>query len=88
MVPCDSKDIRKEYAVLLNELEQYNPELLDKERVLAITKCDLLDKELLDAMKGEVPRGVCSIFISSATGMGIDRLKDALWEVLNKPEPS
>lgn len=86
MVPCDSKDIRREYAILVNELEQYNPELLHKDRVLAVTKCDLLDQELLQAMQSEVPKGVQAVFISSASGMGIDRLKDALWATLNKPE--
>ncbi|MEE4115186.1 MAG: GTPase ObgE [Marinilabiliaceae bacterium] len=79
MVPADSDDIMKEYAILLNELKQYNPELLDKKRVLAITKSDMLDDELMD----EVREGIDIspyIFISSISGFGINRLKDLLWK--------
>ena len=79
MIPADSDDIRKDYAVLLGELTQYNPELLDKERLLAITKCDMLDEELIEEMKSHLPEGVPSIFISSISGMNIPRLKDMLW---------
>ncbi len=82
MVPADSDDIRKEYAILLNELKQFNPELLDKERLLAITKCDMLDEELIAEMKNELPK-VETIFISSVVGMGITELKDAIWRKLN-----
>jgi len=82
MVPADSTDIRKEYAILLNELQQFNPELLDKERILAITKCDMLDKELIEEMKKELP-DVETLFISSIVGMGITELKDAIWRKLN-----
>ncbi len=82
MVPADSNDIRKEYAILLNELQQFNPELLDKERILAITKCDMLDKELIGEMKKELPN-VETLFISSVAGTGITELKDAIWRKLN-----
>ena len=84
MIPADSDDIRKDYAVLLGELTQYNPELLDKERLLAITKCDMLDEELIEEMKSHLPEGVPSVFISSISGMNIPRLKDMLWEALQK----
>ena len=63
MIPADSDDIRKDYAVLLGELTQYNPELLDKERLLAITKCDMLEEELIEEMKSHLPEGVPSVFI-------------------------
>ncbi|MDP4207348.1 MAG: GTPase ObgE [Bacteroidota bacterium] len=82
MISVDSNDIREEYHILLNELEQYNPELLDKKRVLAITKCDMLDAELLEEMKSEVP-DVPHVFISSVSGLGLDKLKDLLWKELN-----
>ncbi|MFM8431805.1 MAG: GTPase ObgE, partial [Bacteroidota bacterium] len=68
MIPCDSKDIKKEYAILLNELELYNPELLDKPRILAITKCDMLDDDLINEMKPAVPSELPVVFISSASG--------------------
>jgi GTP-binding protein len=84
MIPCDSKDIREEYDILLNELKQFNPELLDKSRVLAITKCDMLDKELIGEMKKEVPKDLPVIFISSVAHQGLDELKDVLWKELNK----
>lgn len=84
MIPCDTKSIKEEYKILLNELRQFNPELLDKSRVLAITKSDMLDKELLDEMKKEVPKDIPSIFISSVAQQGIDQLKDMLWNELNK----
>ena len=86
MIPADSQDIKKEYAILLNELTSFNPELLDKQRILAITKSDMLDEELMEAMKAELPEGVKTIFISSVSGFGIMELKDALWEEINKEE--
>jgi len=82
MVPADSKDIRKEYAILLDELGNYSPELLHKQRLLAISKCDLLDEELMEAMRKELPEEVDSVMISSVSGLGIERLKDALWRKL------
>ena len=84
MIPADASDIRKEYEILHNELVQYNPELLSKNRVLAITKSDLLDEELKEALSHELPEGIPSIFISSITGQGITELKDLLWTELNK----
>lgn len=84
MIPCDSKNIQEEYSILLNELKQFNPELLDKARVLAITKADMLDKELMEDMKKEVPDDLPSIFISSVAQQGIGELKDLLWKELNK----
>ncbi len=82
MIAVDSPDIRKEYQVLLHELEQFNPELLDKTRVLAITKADLADQEIIDALKQDIPDIPC-IFISSHRNTGLDKLKDILWQKLN-----
>ncbi|MCD8179410.1 MAG: GTPase ObgE [Tannerellaceae bacterium] len=84
MIPADADDIRKEYEILHNELVRYSPELLDKRRVLAITKSDMLDEELIEALTEELPDGVPFIFISSITGQGITQLKDILWQELNK----
>lgn len=84
MVPADSDDIRKEYEILHNELVKYNPELVGKSRVLAITKSDMLDEELIEALSEELPEGIPHVFISSITGMGITELKDLLWKELNK----
>jgi GTPase len=91
MIPADTNDLRKDYAILLNELKLHNPELLDKRRVVAITKSDLLDDELLKAMKKETPKdkmndgtAVPVIFISSATNKGIVQLKDLLWDQMNE----
>lgn len=86
MIPADSKDIKKEYKILVNELKQYNPELLDKPRLLAITKSDMLDEELEKLFKKELPRNVQHIFISSITGKNIQQLKDLLWNTLNSHE--
>ncbi|MFN5033051.1 MAG: GTPase ObgE [Flavobacteriia bacterium] len=82
MVPADSEDIHKEYKVLLNELKQYNPELLHKERILAITKSDMLDAELMKEMEKDLPK-IPHIFISSVAEQGLDRLKDMIWQKLN-----
>ena len=84
MVPADSDDIAKDYEILLGELTQYNPELLDKQRLLAITKCDMLDDELIEQMRPSLPEGVPSVFISSVANMNITRLKDMLWEALQQ----
>ncbi len=84
MIPADSDDIRSDYEILLGELTQYNPELLDKQRLLAITKCDMLDEELIEQMKAHLPEGIESIFISSVAGLNIQRLKDKLWEILHR----
>lgn len=84
MVPGDADDIRHEYDVLLNELAKFNPEMLDKQRVLAVTKCDMLDEELMEMLKPTLPDNLPCVFISSVTGMGIQELKDILWTELNK----
>jgi GTP-binding protein len=81
MVPCDTDDIHKEYKTLLAELEKYNPELLDKNRILAITKADMLDDELIEEMGKDLPE-IPSIFISSVAQKGIQELKDMIWEKL------
>ena len=83
MIPADSEDIAKEYAVLLEELRRYNPELLDKKRLMAISKCDLLDEELTDAMRPLLPGGIPVVFISSVKGTGLISLKDLLWRAIN-----
>ncbi len=83
LVPADSKDILKEYKILLKELKKYNPELLDKERVLAVSKSDMLDEELRQEVKKHLPRTIPTIFISSITLDGIQALKDLLWKKLN-----
>lgn len=84
MIPADSKDIKKEYSILVNELEQFNTELLHKKRLLAITKADMLDDELLAEMKQELPKDIPSIFISSVSGKNITELKDMIWKALNE----
>jgi GTP-binding protein len=84
MIPVDCKDIMKEYAILLNELKEYNPELLDKKRVLALTKSDLADAELIRDMKVGLP-DLPHVFISSLTGVNLQKLKDILWKELNAP---
>jgi GTPase len=82
IIPADSKNIREEYDILVNELRMYNPELLDKKRVLAISKSDLLDEELMTELRKDLPE-ISSIFISSFTGCGIPALKDTLWRAMN-----
>lgn len=84
MIPCDSENIKKEYAILLHELEMFNPELLDKPRVLAITKADMLDEELRELLRPELPEEVPHLFISSVAQQGLTELKDLLWEMINK----
>ena len=84
MVAVDSPDIKKEYEILLSELKEYNPELIHKPRLLAITKCDMIDDELEKAIKKELPKKVPHIFISSHTEKGITELKDLLWKMLNE----
>lgn len=83
LIPADSKDIRKEYDILLNELKEYSPELLHKERLLAISKCDLLDEELKTAVKKELPKGVDAVLISAVSSEGLDKLKDLIWKKLH-----
>ncbi len=83
MVPCDTNDIKKEYNILLNELKKHNPELLDKERILAITKIDMLDDELVEQMKEELP-DMPYVFISSVAQKGLVELKDMVWKAINE----
>ena len=84
MVPADSDDIAKEYEILLGELQKYNPELLDKDRILAISKSDMLDEELIAEIKKELPKDLPSLFISSVAQQGLTELKDLIWEKLNQ----
>ena len=83
MVPGDTDDIKKEYEILLNELRQFNPEMLSKHRVLAVTKSDLLDEELIEMLRETLPTDLPVVFISAVTGSGIEELKDMLWKELN-----
>ncbi|MEG1484881.1 MAG: GTPase ObgE, partial [Bacteroidales bacterium] len=84
MVPADSKDIKAEYKILLNELKKFNPELLDKQRILAVSKSDMLDNELRKEIKPHLPRKIPTIFISSIANEGIKELKDLIWKMLNE----
>jgi GTP-binding protein len=84
VVSADSTDIGKDYEVLLKELKKYNPELLDKKRLLAVSKSDLLDDELKEGLKKDLPKGVPAVFISSYTGFGLQELKDLIWGTLNE----
>jgi GTPase len=86
MVPADSPDHKKEFEILVNELEKYNPELLHKQFILAISKSDLLDEELKTGIEKELPAGVPHIFISSATHQGLTELKDMLWKAMNEEQ--
>jgi GTP-binding protein len=88
MVPCTTPEIWKEYEILVHELEMYNPELLDKPRVLAITKCDLIDQEIIEMLRKEIPTDLAVAFISAAAQQGLTELKDLLWETMNKIEAS
>jgi GTP-binding protein len=84
MVPADTDDIEKEYNILLNELKMYNPELLVKERLLAISKSDMLDEEMKEQMEANIPKDLPHIFISGMTGENLKELKDLIWKALNK----
>ena len=86
MVPADSDDIKHDYEVLLKEVSEFNPELADKSRVLAISKSDMLDDELRDAIAQELPEGVPTVFISAVTGQGLTELKDLLWREINSED--
>jgi GTP-binding protein len=83
LIPADSSDHAKEFETLLSELKKYNPEMLQKEMIIAISKSDLLDQELQTAIEQELPAEIPHIFISSATGSGITALKDLLWQKLS-----
>lgn len=83
MVPADAPDIKEQYEILVRELEQFNPQLADKPRVLAISKSDMLDDDLIDEIRPTLPGGVPAVFISAVTGMGINDLKNLLWKQIN-----
>ncbi|MGM9841390.1 MAG: GTPase ObgE [Candidatus Limisoma sp.] len=84
MIPADTDGIRREYEILLSELEKFNPDLADKGKVLAVTKCDMLDDELIDEIRrSDLPEGIPTVFISSVTGLGLTELKDLLWRTIN-----
>lgn len=85
LIPADSKDHRKEFEILHNELEEYNPELLQKDFVIAVSKSDMLDDELKEAIQQELPEHIPHLFISSVAQQGLVELKDLLWKTLNKP---
>lgn len=85
LVPADAADVVQEYRILLNELEQYNPELLDKERVLAVSKCDLLDAELKTELAASIDLDVPVVYISSVNQQGLQELKDVLWNKMHQP---
>ena len=84
LIPADSENIKKEYEILLNELAAFNPELVQKKRLLAISKSDMLDAELIAEMKKELPEDITAVFISAVSGQGIAELKDMLWTVISK----
>jgi GTP-binding protein len=83
MIPADAPDIKDQYNILLGELEKYNPELLDKRRLLAISKSDMLDDQLIQEMEREIPKGIPYVFISSVSQMNLDRLKDLIWQAIH-----
>lgn len=85
LIPADSNDHKREFEVLLNELEEYNEEMLEKDFIIAVSKSDMLDTELKEAISKELPADVPHYFISSVTNTGLVELKDALWNILNKP---
>lgn len=86
LIPADSDDIKRDYEILLNELKEFNPELVDKGRVLAISKSDLLDDELREEIAKELPEGIPTVFISAVTGQGLTELKDLLWREINSED--
>jgi GTP-binding protein len=83
LIPADADDIKKEYAILINELTEHNPDLLKKQRILAISKSDMLDNELKEEMKAELPEDIDTIFISSVAQQGLTELKDQIWKILS-----
>ena len=85
MIPADSPDVVKEYKILLKELKLHNPELMDKDRLLAISKSDMLDEELQEELAKELPDDLHHLFISSVAQTGLSALKDELWKMLNRP---
>jgi GTPase len=85
LIPADSNDHKKEFSILRNELKKYNPEMLQKDFIIAVSKSDMLDDELKAAIKKELPKKIPHLFISSVTSLGLQDLKDLLWQTLNKP---
>lgn len=83
LIPADAPDIQVQYNILLGELEKYNPELLDKRRLLAISKSDMLDEQLIKEMEKELPKGIPYLFISSVSQMNLDKLKDLIWQAIH-----
>ena len=83
MIPADSDDFQKDYDILLGELREYNPQLMVKQRVLAITKCDMIDETMRKQMEPTLPKDIPTVFISSLEGTGIKELKDLLWKALH-----
>jgi GTP-binding protein len=83
MIPADAESITVQYKILLEELEKFNPELLDKKRILAITKSDMLDEELMEEMKSDIPQDLPFIFISAVSQYNLEKLKDLLWQALH-----
>ena len=83
LVPADAPDVQQQYNILLGELEKYNPELLDKRRLLAISKSDMLDEQLMKEMRKELPKGVPHLFISSVSQINLDKLKDMIWQAIH-----
>lgn len=83
LIPADAKDIREQYRILLGELEKYNPELLDKKRILAISKSDMLDEQLMKEMELEIPKDIPYVFISSVSQFNLDKLKDLIWQAIH-----
>ena len=88
LIPADSNDHKKEFEILVKELEEYNPELLHKQMIIAVSKSDMLDDELKAAIKKELPKNIPHLFISSVTQQGLTELKDLLWQTLNEKIPS
>ena len=83
LIPADSNDHKKEFEILNKELEEYNPEMLQKEFIIAVSKSDMLDDELKEAIEKELPKNIPHVFISAVTGQGLVELKDILWQKLN-----
>ncbi len=86
MVSCESMDIKREYQILLEELKKYNPELLDKQRILAVTKCDMLDETMMGQLKKTLPPTIPTVMISAVTGMNVQELKDLIFDKLSKQD--
>jgi GTP-binding protein len=83
MIPADASSVQEQYRILLGELEKYNPELLDKKRILAISKADMLDEQLMKEMEQEIPKDIPHVFISSVSQYNLDKLKDLIWQAIH-----